>query len=84
MYRQTCTQVGSCIGRHALRHAVVLCLQMNEQGTLCLLTKVTEQEHELTILILELAARREDFTVSDFVIQLRVKGIVKYHTVKKT
>jgi hypothetical protein len=46
--------------------------------------KVTEQEHEQTILILELAARREDFTVSDFVLQLRVKGIVKYHTVKKS
>jgi hypothetical protein len=45
--------------------------------------KVTEQEHEQTILILELAARCEDFTVSDFVLQLRVKGIVKYHTVKK-
>ncbi len=36
-----------------------------------LLTKVTEQEHEQTILILELAARREDFTVSDFVLQQR-------------
>jgi hypothetical protein len=62
----------------------VLCLQqMNEQSTLCLLTKVTEQEHEQTILILQLAARREDFTVSDFVLQHSVKGIVKYHTVKK-
>ena len=49
-----------------------------------MLTKVTGEEHEQTILILELAARREDFTVSDIILQLCVKGIVKYHTVKKT